>query len=37
MCTWAKLVETFSKQYKYNIDLAPNSTQIHSVSHKESE
>lgn len=34
---WAKLVEDFAKQYKYNTDLAPNYTQLQSMAEKDNE
>ncbi|CAK8565443.1 unnamed protein product [Lathyrus sativus] len=35
--TWAELADAFVKQYKYNTDLAPNRTQLQSMTQKDSE
>ncbi|CAK8541045.1 unnamed protein product [Lathyrus sativus] len=35
--TWAELADAFVKQYKYNTDLAPNHTQLQSMTQKDSE
>lgn len=34
---WDELAETFSKQYKYNTDLAADHTQLHNMSQKKNE
>ncbi|CAK8562863.1 unnamed protein product [Lathyrus sativus] len=35
--TWAELADAFVKQYKYNTDLAPNRTQLQSMTQKDNE
>lgn len=35
--TWRDLVEAFVKHYQYNIDMAPNHTQLQSLSQGQNE